>query len=731
MPIPRKNPRRPRAAAKDQEATGELLLEIGTEELPYQFVAPALGGLARQAELLLKEHRLAYGSVRSFGTPRRLGLVVDSLQVYQDAAIKETQGPSKAVAFDASGQPTKAALGFATSQGLAVADLEVRQTPKGEYVFAVKREEGAPTTKVLGQVLPGLIEGLSFPKAMRWNETGIRFARPIRWILALYKKKPVAFKAAGLAAGTRTWGHRFVGSPTASRQGLVVSDFKSYMKALEAHGVVAEHDRRRKIIVAQLDRLAALAKGRLHRDDELLEQAVYTVEYPGAILGSFNPQYLSLPKEILMTAMKEHQGYFSLLRKDGSLLPRFISVTNTKLSSMRLIQEGNERVLAARLADAKFFFDEDRKVPLGERVEKLNQVIFHHKLGTMYQKTNRVMELASFLAYTVSGHDFVAGCRRAAQLSKADLLTGIVGEFPTLQGIMGGEYAKNDGESSEVSQAIAEQYLPRAMDGEIPKSLAGQVLSLADRLDTIVAFFHAGLIPSGSEDPYALRRHASAVVRILIEGNLTVSLEDALAESRRLVEEQGFRVQAGQERPGDQRVGPGDPLEFIIERLRYYGRTTHSLRDDVMDAILKSPSRSSLRLDQLIVRMKELQAIASRREFDPLMIGFKRAHRLIEKEGWGREHVDPGLFQHPSEDALYKALHDARARLPRCMEQGGFSAALELLVGMKPAIDEFFVGVLVNAEDEAQRANRLSLLCAVERFFMDLADFSQIAVQGG
>lgn len=710
---------------------GELLLEIGVEELPYQFVAPALQTLAQKAELLLKEHRLAYSGVRTFGTPRRLVLVVEALAGRQDPMVKETMGPSRAVAFDAAGKPTKAAIGFAGSQGVTVADLEVRQTPKGEYAYAVKREPGRTTPAVLAEIVPGLVGGLSFPRAMRWNETGMRFARPIRWLLILYGGKVIPVKLGGVAAGNRTRGHRFLGSSAASsRQGVTVSDLKSYMKALEGRGVIPDQDRRRSMILAQLNRLADSAKGQLHRDEDLLEQATYTAECPHAILGSFNPKYLSLPKEVLMTSMKEHQGFFSLMRKDGSLLPQFISVTNMKLPNMQLIKAGNERVLAARLADAKFFFDEDRKVKLAERVEKLKQVTFHQKLGTMQQKTSRMMELASFLAYRLGGHELVGSCRRAAQLSKGDLLTGIVGEFPTLQGIMGGEYAKHDGESAEVSQAIAEQYMPRAMDGEIPKTLAGQVLSLADRLDTIVAFFYVGLIPSGSEDPYALRRHASAIVRILIEANLPIVLEEALGESSRLVEEQGFRTQVVQGKPSAQPVASGDPLEFIIERLRYYGRTVHGLRDDVMAAILRSTSRASLRLDELIVRMKQLQALASRPEFDPLMIGFKRAHRLVEKERWQKELVDPALFQHPSEEALQRAVQAARLRLPQCIEQGGYPSALEVLVEMKPAIDDFFLGVMVNAEDPALRENRLSLLCSVDRLFMDLADFSQIVVQG-
>ena len=709
---------------------GELLLEIGTEELPYQVVVPALQALAQKAELLLKEHRLACSGVRTFGTPRRLVLVVEALAGRQAAVVKETMGPSKAVAYDAAGQPTKAAIGFAGSQGVAVADLEVRQTPKGEYLCAVKREQGAPTASVLAEVLPGLITGLSFPKAMRWNDTGVRFARPIRWLLILYAGKVVPIKVGGVVAGNRTWGHRFLGSSAASaRYGVAVADLKSYLKALEGRGVIPDQDRRRSMTLAQLNRLADSAKGRLHRDEDLLEQATFTAECPHAILGSFNPKYLSLPKEVLMTAMKEHQGFFSLMRKDGALLPQFISVTNMKLPNMQLIKAGNERVLAARLADAKFFFDEDRKIKLAERVEKLKQVTFHQKLGTMQQKTSRVMELASFLAFELAGHDLVTSCRRAAQLSKGDLLTGIVGEFPTLQGIMGGEYAKHDGESAEVSQAITEQYLPRAMDGELPATQAGRILSLADRLDTIVGFFHVGIIPTGSEDPFALRRHASAVVRILVEGPIRLSLTEAIGHAVSLVEAQGFSA-ASPRGAGDKRAGYADPLEFILERVRFYGRTLHSLRDDVMDAVLKSASGRASDLVDLLARMKALQVIAGRPEFDPLMVGFKRANRLVEKEQWTQEAVDPRLFQHGTESDLHKLLLEAQASVPAALEQGEYPKALEALVAMKPAIDGFFVGVLVNAEDPALRANRLSLLCAVDRLFMSFADFSQIVVQG-
>jgi glycyl-tRNA synthetase beta chain len=499
-----------------------------------------------------------------------------------------------------------------------------------------------------------------------------------------------------------------------------VKDGKSYLNILERHGVVPDPDARRAMILSQIETLAKSAHGSLHRDEDLLEQAIHTVEYPQAILGSFNPQYLSVPKEVLVTAMKEHQGFFSLVKKDGSLLPAFISVTNMKVRDMRLIQEGNERVLSARLADAKFFFDEDRKFKLIDRVEKLRGMTFHHKLGTLYQKTERVISITDKLTDVL---DHRESCRRAAQLCKADLLTGIVGEFPTLQGIMGGEYAKHDGENSEVSTAIAEHYLPRAMDGELPKTPAGIMLSLADRLDTIVAFFHAAIVPTGSEDPLGLRRHALAVVRLIIEGDLHVDLVECVRHAKELVEQQGFKA-----------IGGADPLDFIADRLRYYIRTVHGFREDVVDAIVK-PALLRARgatfdpID-LLERMRALQAVTTRTEFDPLMVGFKRAHRLVEKEKWTKEDVDPALFQHAAESELAKMLLEAKILLPSLLSAGDYDKALNILVQMKPAIDSFFNGVLVNAEDERLRANRLSLLYAVDRLFSSVADFSHISVQG-
>ena len=703
----------------------ELLLEIGVEELPYQFIAPALSSLKDQAALFFGFHRLSSGSINAYGTPRRLVLVVEGLAIHQAAFTNEAMGPSKSVAFDQAGQPTKAAIGFARGQGVPVESLQVRQTPRGEYLFAVKEEAGRPTKEVLLEILPEIVGELSFPKAMKWNTTGVRFARPVRWLVVVYGGATLPIEAAGITASNKTLGHRVLGSS----KGLAVRDSGSYLKGLERQGVIADPQRRRRMIEEQIATLCKKAGFSLNADADLLDQAVYTTECPNAIIGSFKPAYLEVPQEILITSMKEHQGFFSLMHKEtGKLVPHFIAVTNNRAKDMGLIREGNERVLAARLADAKFFFDEDRKVTLEDRVPKLAGVTFQQKLGTMEKKQQRVKELAGVIASTLRPQDgkLKQACERAAELCKADLLTGVVGEFPELQGIMGGEYAKHDGESEAVSQAIREQYLPRSIEGELPKTIAGQVLSLADRLDSIAAFFYVGLVPTGSEDPFALRRNATAVVRIILEGDLRIDLGSYIETARNLVIGEGFKGGADSAEAGRLRM-----TEFLFERVRHYARVVHALRDDVIEAVLKRAQGKTLDLVDLVQRMKALQAVTTKPEFDPLIVGFKRAHRLVEKEKWDRQPVDHARFAHPAESALYQATVDERDKLMSGMKRGDYSQALDALVRLKPAIDAFFAAVMVNAEDQAVRSNRLSLLQEVDDFFNSFADFSQIVVQGG
>ncbi len=710
--------------ATSSPAGAELLLEIGVEELPYQFIVPALTSLKESAERLFNDQRLTFQSIRTMGTPRRLTIVIDGLASKQTSMTKEAMGPSKAVAFDQTGQPTRAAIGFAAGQGVAIQDLQVRQTPKGEYLFAVKREAGRPATAVLIETLPQLVSGLAFPKAMKWNETGLRFARPVRWIVALFGGKVVPVQIAGMKAGNQTYGHRVMGSG----KPIIVKDFKTYNQGLERYGVILDPESRRTLIQKQIDRLCIKVGVELNADAALLDQAVYTTEWPCAVLGHFKPEYLAVPQEVLMTSMKEHQGFFSVRdKKTGKLAAHFIAVVNSQPKDMSLIRAGNERVLAARLADAKFFFDEDRKVRLEERGKKLTGVTFHQKLGTMAHKQERVKKLAAFIAAQLeSGQDELQKvCDRAAALSKADLLTGIVGEFPELQGVMGGEYARHDGESTAVAQAIREQYLPKAIEGELPKTMAGQILSLADRLDSIAAFFQVGIVPTGSEDPFALRRHATAIVRIVLEEKVQLDLRLCIDHAMDIVLKDGFKGVQDSEQHGRRRI-----TEFVFERVRHYVRLVHGLRDDVIDSVLKSAYDISVDLVDLVQKMKAIEEVTKKPEFDPLIVGFKRAHRLVEKEQWERQPVDPAKFQDTSESTLYSVVNVEGEKMGFALSMGDYHEALNYLVGLRTVIDAFFEAVMVNAEEKAIRGNRLSLLKEVDELFMKFADFSQIVVQG-
>lgn len=701
---------------------GELLLEIGVEELPYQFIVPALSALKDSAERLFNDQRLTFQSVRTMGTPRRLAIVVEGLAAKQTSMTKEAMGPSKAVAFDQAGQPTKAAVGFATGQGVAVQDLQIRRTPKGDYLFAVKREEGRPTAVVLMDTLPHLVVGLAFPKAMKWNDTGVRFARPIRWIVALYGGKVLPVEAAGIIASNQTKGHRVLGDG----KWVSVRDAASYLKTLERQGVFADPQHRRTLIKEQITAICHKTGFQLNEDEALLDQAVYSTELPYSVMGSFKDAYLNVPEEILMTSMKEHQGFFSVRQKHaGKLAAKFIAVTNNGVKDMSLIREGNERVLAARLADAQFFFDEDRKVTLESRAKKLTGVMFHQKIGTMARKQERVGALVDAIAEQMGlAQESRSSCIAAAHLCKADLLSGIVGEFPELQGVMGGYYAQHDGLSPNLCKAIRDQYTPRGMDGALPETIEGRALGLADRIDTVVAFFQAGIFPKGSEDPFALRRHALSIIRIVIEGQVKLDLAKAINTAVELVTKDVKDVSSSHH---------AGPLEFIVERFRYYMGVTGELRDDVIQAATGYETQECDMVD-LAGRMEALQAMTALPEFDPLMVGFNRANNILKKENAKSmtvTAVDPSLFQDDAERALYAQVNSTKERYDECLSMWRYKDALHGLVQLKPSIDRFFERVMVNAEDPAIRANRLSLLRqVVEDLFGRFADFSRIVVQG-
>ena len=717
-------------------ASASFLLEIGSEELPWHMIQPVMTQLAQSLEALFIECHLTHETMHSFGTPRRLAVLVEGLATHQASVHQEVFGPSKAVAFDAQGRPTTAAEGFAKSQGIDAQSLEIRETPKGLYVCVVKQQKGRHTAVVLSERLPSLIQHLSFPKTMRWNALGGRYPRPIRWILALLGNNTIHFAVAGVHSGSRTWGHRFLSGTKSSRMaasGITVKRPEAYEATLKRAGVVADPLQRRAIIQNHIQQIAKSIKGHVYQAtyDELLEQAVFSVECPNVVYGAFDKKYLQLPPAVLIASMKEHQGFFSLVDSQDALLPRFLAPTNMELPKMDLITGGNERVLAARLADAQYFFEEDGKGRLADRVHQLTGVIFHKKLGTLHHKTERIMAL---MATMVDSSGFMAcqeDCQRAALLSKADLTTEMVGEFPTLQGIMGKEYAAHDGESSAVCQALGESYQPRTPEETIPASGVGQLLAVADRLDTLAAFFHVGLVPSGSEDPFALRRQAFGLVRIVVEGVVDVNMIDLLRQAEQLLEKQG--VPSVQSTNGELGNNSREPLatlvEFLADRLRYYGRIHHRCREDVMDAVLKGRTGGTFSITDLFSRMKALQAVTYQEDFDPLLAGFKRAHQLVKKEQWTIRDVKPELLIHQSEYALMQVMTMAQETVARSMAAMDYPKVLHKLIELKIPIDAFFDGVLVNAPEPALRANRLSLLRQVDELFSGIGDLSYIHAQ--
>ncbi len=700
-----------------------FLLEIGTEEIPTKVLPQALQDLAGLGQQLLSECRLDYQQIRTVGTARRLALLVDGVQTQQSSLTQEIVGPPKSAAYDASGAPTKAAQGFANSQGVSIDQLTIKETPKGLYLAVQKHERGQSAKQVLATTLPSYLAKLTFPRAMRWNASQAKFSRPIRWMVVLLGHQALQVEFAGIRSGGVTWGHRFYrmkGKKTGL--GVPLINAANYVATLKKLGVLVDPDERRAEILQQVAALTKAARGQVeavHRH-ELIEEAVWGVEYPHAILGTFQKEFLALPKAVLISSMKEHQGFFSLVGKDDRLLPKFIAVTNTPWGNTNLITKGNERVLSARLKDAQYFFQEDEKRPLHERVTALDGVMFHKKLGTMRQKVERVRDLAGWM--TLDRHDLKDVCERAALLSKADLTTGMVGEFPTLQGIMGEEYARHDGEVQDVCQAIGEQYLPRFPDDQLPGSFAGMLVACADRCDSIASFFSVGMAPSGSEDPLGLRRAAYGLVRILSETSLRLNLVEVFRHMLQILAKQG--------------VGQGEPktateiIGFIIDRLRFYGRNTMGLREDVMEAVTRVRPQNTADLADLVSRMRALQAITSQPDFETLMIGFKRAHRIVEKEAWNCTDVMPERFSHDSEQRLYQVLSQSQQAVTNSTAKQEYGEALEALLAFKSPIDEFFAAVLVNDPDPGIRENRLSLLTAIDRLFLTLADFSCIHTTG-
>ena len=686
----------------------ELLLEIGTEEIPAGFLKKAIKDMAEMARAMFEENRLQHGTIRVVGTPRRLCLVVTDLSEKQDDVIIEKMGPAKKVAFDDQGNPSKAAIGFARGQGVEFSEIETVVTDKGEYLCIRKKSVGVPTTDLLSALLIKLISGIPFRKSMRWSSYDFRFARPIHWIVALYGGEVVPFSIENITTGRTSYGHRFM-----SNRPFDVADYEDYITKAKEGYVIVDPEERKAIILREIQQAAATVGGETLTDLELLDTVTFLVEYPNTICGSFSPEYLKLPKEVLITSMMTHQKYFPVVDKNNDLLPNFVTVNNTLPRDPAVVRKGNEKVIRARLSDANFFFQEDQKVSLDKRVEGLQQVIFHTKLGTSLEKVLRFQALSAMIADRVDPA-LKLSVDRAAYLAKADLDTQMVGEFSELQGVMGREYALLAGEMPVVAKAIYEHYLPISAGGVLPETDEGAIVSIADKLDTIVGFFGVNLIPSGTADPYALRRQAIGIINIILNKNYILQIDELIDLSLGILNEK-------LKRPASE--VKSEVLDFFRGRFENQ-MTSQGFSYDVVNAVLATKEWD---LCQCYQKIKAMETFKSNPVFLPFATTFKRVENIIKDFSQGT--VDPALFESEEEGKLYNAYNGIRDKVLISFEEGDFSSSLADLAALKEPVDCFFASVLVMAKDEKVKFNRLSLLKEISSLFHRIADFSYISTE--
>lgn len=688
----------------------DFLLEIGTEEIPAKFSPGAMTQLEEQARKRFVELRLSYTEVTIYATPRRLALLVSGLEEKQDDLNMEVKGPAVKAAYDASGVPTKAAQGFARGQGVKVEDLFVKEVNGVPCVFARKSEMGVETLTILPQLARDLIASLHFPKPMRWGDLDFRFARPIRWIVALYGTEVVPFEFVGLESGRASRGHR-----TLATEEVLLGQPSDYREALRKAYVIVDPEERKGKIQAQIKVLAENVGGEVPEDTELLGEVIHLVEYPTALLGEVAPRYMHLPEAVITTPMREHQRYFPVRAVNGKLLPYFITVRNGDAFAMDTVKAGNEKVLKARLEDAAFYYREDQKVPLSELVSKLGKIVYHEKLGTVEQRVERLRGLSRFMAEKL-GFD---GAKqeeidRTAYLAKADLVTLMVSDFPELQGIMGADYAKVSGEKPGVCQGILEHYQPRFAGDAIPASDPGRVVSIADKLDAIVGAFSIGIQPTGSQDPYALRRQAQGIVAILLDSGWELSLAELLRESYRHLEEQGTSPL-----PIEEIL----PLlqDFFQQRLRF-ALQEQGLRYDTVEAALSIGSDD---INRAVKRAQVLSEKRSEEPFIPYVQAYTRCFNLSKKEA--PQALDPTLLVDATEIALENAISLRIARFDQTLARGNYVMAYSLAEELVSHIEALFQAVMIMVEDEALRRNRLALLGQCVVMLGCLGDLSVLA----
>lgn len=686
----------------------DLLLEIGTEEIPARFIPGALEALKNLAGERFQQSRLQYRDIKTVGTPRRLALLGFGVSSFQEDKEESIMGPPKSSAFDGNGLPTKVALGFAKAKGVGIEDLEFFETPKGVYLGLKKKVKGLLTLEVLAELLPQLILDLPFPKFMRWGTSSLRFARPVHWIVALFGEQVIPFVLGGIESGNQTTGHRFM-----APEAIPLRKAGEYLSKLRQAMVFVDPLEREDKLRSAISLLAEKAQGKVLTDSELLKEVNFLVEFPEPVSGGFNAEFLKLPPEVLITSMKEHQRYFPMVDEQGNLLPLFIAINNTRVKDTPRVVKGHEKVLRARLSDAQFFFKEDLKKPLSERVEGLKAVVFHSRLGTSFEKVERIVRLAATLARTLAPEK-EAMVKRCAFLCKADLISLMVGEFPNLQGIMGREYALRSGEEEETAQGIFEHYLPLSVGSPMPETVTGTIVGLADRLDTLAGFFGLGLIPTGSADPYALRRQAQAVIQLIWNQRYSFSMNEIL--------DQALIPYAGIIKEEPESIKQ-NLFAFLALRLQHLLEGEERVGQETIQAVLTAGWDD---VGELRDRALALQDFQSHPDFRSLAVGCKRALNILKgvsSSDTGEVHVE--RLVEPEEKELFEKVNKKQVELDRFFRQKNYADYLIHLAQLRPTIDGFFNKVLVMSPDETIRNNRLALLFQLTSLFNRFALFSQ------
>lgn len=681
-----------------------LLFEVGVEELPSRFVSSTLDQIKSNLTKMFNENRIEFSDIKTYGTPRRLTFIVENISERQSNLEEEVKGPSKKIALDADGNFTKPALGFMKSKGLKEEDVVFKTVGKDEYIFGTIRQEGKETSEVLKTILPEVVKNVTFPKAMRWGGRNMRFARPIRWMVTLLNDNVLEIDLEGIKSSNITKGHRFLGQSE-----FEVNSLEDYLTKLEENFVILDQDKRKEMIRKQCIEVAKSLGGEVEFDEDLLEEVTYLVEYPTAFYGEFNEDYVKLPKEVVTTPMQQHQRYFPVV-KDGKLLPNFIAVRNGNDYRIDKVKAGNEKVLVARLEDALFFYKEDTKKNLESYIEKLKSVVFQAKLGTVYDKTLRIENLSSNIIDLLNLQQDKEDAKRAAKLCKADLVTGMVFEFTELQGIMGREYARVSGENEAVCEAIFEHYLPRFAGDILPKTNAGIALSIADKLDSIAGFFAIGIQPTGSQDPYALRRQALGVLNILMDSKLDISLKELV--------ELELNNYSNLEFNKEEVVN--SIMEFFKERIKNLFRDL-GIRYDVIDAVLSSEIND---ISDMHLRATELNNWLDKDELVEMLTAFNRVSTLAQKAV--SSDVNEQLLTEDAEINLYKEFNNIKVKVKELLNDKKYSEALDSFASLRPSIDAMFDSVMVMDKDEAIKNNRLGLLKQIYDTMLSICDLSKI-----